>query len=112
MIPSNNVLLIGVLCVIGAFAMSYQMGAEVLNFGAFIGFMGVNISALRLDWRTPENRSVMRAVLPALGFVICFGIWLNLSTLAKTAGFIWLAAGLVYGWWKTKGFTRQMHFEA
>ncbi len=111
-IPSNNVLLIGAMCVVGAFAMSYQMGAEVLNFGAFIGFMGVNISALRLDWRTPENRSVMRAVLPALGFVICFGIWLNLSTLAKTAGFIWLAIGLVYGWWKTRGFTRQMHFEA
>ena len=25
--------------------MSYQLGAELLNFGAFIGFMGVNIAA-------------------------------------------------------------------
>ena len=33
-IPSNNVLLIGVLCMIGAFSMSYQLGAELLNFGA------------------------------------------------------------------------------
>ena len=25
--------------------MSYQLGAELLNFGAFIGFMGVNLAA-------------------------------------------------------------------
>jgi putrescine importer len=111
MIPANNVLLIGVLCIIGAFAMSYQVGAELLNFGAFIGFMGVNLSALLHDWRHKENRTIGRALLPALGFVICFVIWLNLSTLAKTAGFAWLIGGLAYGWWKTNGFTRILKFE-
>ena len=47
-IPSNNVLLIGVVCVVGAFLISYQMGAELLNFGALIGFMGVNLSSLQI----------------------------------------------------------------
>ena len=50
-------------------------------------------------------------MLPALGFLICLVIWLNLSTLAKIAGFAWLAIGLGYGWWKTKGFTKMMRFE-
>lgn len=109
-IPANNVMLIGVLCAMGGFAMSYQMGAELLNFGAFIGFMGVNLAALLHDWRTPGERTPMRAILPALGFIVCFGIWLNLSTLAKTAGFAWLAFGLVYGWYKTKGFSQTMAF--
>ncbi len=111
-IPANNVLLIGALCIAGAFAMSYQVGAELLNFGAFIGFMGVNVSAVLLDWRKPESRSILRAIMPALGFIICLVIWLNLSTIAKTAGFIWLAMGLGYGWWKTKGFTHMPRFEA
>ncbi len=108
-IPSNNVLLIGALCLIGAFSMSYQLGAELLNFGAFIGFMGVNLSALLNGRRAGHAATAM--ILPALGFVICLVIWLNLSTLAKTAGFAWLAVGLGYGWWKTQGFTKMMRFE-
>jgi hypothetical protein len=46
--PRHNVLVIGalcaILCAIGAFVISYQFGAELLNLGAFIGFMGVNIA--------------------------------------------------------------------
>mgnify|MGYP003864255829 CR=1 FL=1 len=108
-IPSNNVLLIGALCFIGAFSMSYQLGAELLNFGAFIGFMGVNLSALLNGRRA--GLPAKAAILPALGFFICLVIWLNLSTLAKMAGFAWLVVGLSYGWWKTKGFTKTMRFE-
>jgi amino acid transporter len=108
-IPANNVFLIGVLCVAGAFAISYQLGAELLNFGAFIGFMGVNLSALLNGVRA--KRPLTGAILPALGFLICLVIWLNLSQLAKTAGFLWLVIGLGYGWWKTKGFTRAMRFD-
>jgi hypothetical protein len=41
-IPRNNVILVGVLALIGGLLLSYQLGAEMLNFGAFIAFMGVN----------------------------------------------------------------------
>jgi putrescine importer len=108
-IPANNVLLIGVLCVAGAFSISYQLGAELLNFGAFIGFMGVNLSAVLNGHRAGSGFS--KAILPTLGFLICLLIWLNLSALAKTAGFAWLIAGLGYGAWKTKGFTKMIRFE-
>ena len=41
----NNVLLIGAIALAGAFFISYERGVELLNFGAFIAFMGVNAAA-------------------------------------------------------------------
>src|SRR5690348_7592202 len=41
-IPRNNVIFVGGLALAGALLLSYQLGAELLNFGAFIAFMGVN----------------------------------------------------------------------
>ena len=47
-VPGNNVILIGAIALAGAFTMSYGFGrAELLNFGALIGFMGVNLVVAR-----------------------------------------------------------------
>ena len=43
--PRNNVLIIGAVALTGAFLLSFERGAELLNFGAFIAFMGVNVVA-------------------------------------------------------------------
>ena len=43
-------------------------------------------------------------VMPVLGFIICFFIWIHLSMLAMVVGSIWMIAGIAYGAWKTKGF--------
>jgi amino acid transporter len=108
-VPARNVILIGSLCAIGAFFMSYQLGAELLNFGAFIGFMGVNLAATaRFGVR---ERSWQGLVFPLLGFLVCFGIWLGLRTPAKLVGFAWLAGGVAYGWYRTGGFRREVRFE-
>ena len=47
-IPRNNVIFVGVLALLGAILMKYDYGAgaELLNFGALLAFMGVNIAAL------------------------------------------------------------------
>jgi putrescine importer len=103
-IPMNNVLLIGAIALIGAFLLSYERGVELLNFGAFIAFMGVNAAAfMRYFWRATEKRWTNLAV-PIAGFAICFFIWLHLSTLAKIAGGAWLVVGIVYGAVRTRGF--------
>jgi hypothetical protein len=47
---------------------------------------------------------VVDAVLPALGFLICLGIWLSLPTPAKVIGGSWLAIGIIYDAVKTRGF--------
>jgi putrescine importer len=95
-VPHNNVLFSGVLTLVASLILSYQMSVELLNFGAFIAFMGVNASALaqggtgpRWHWRN--------ALAPVLGFAVCFYIWLNLSGMAKLVGGLWLLAGLGYG---------------
>ena len=41
-IPQNNVIFVGVIALVGAFLIPYSLGAEMLNFGALIAFMGVN----------------------------------------------------------------------
>ena len=111
-IPANNVILIGAIALAGAFLMTYERGAELLNFGAFVAFMGVNAAAfVRYYLRAPEKK-IGNLISPVLGFLICAFIWWNLSPPAKIAGAIWLAVGILYGAWKTSWFRKQMTFEA
>ncbi len=103
-IPANNVMLVGAVSLAGAFAMSYEMGAEMLNFGAFIAFMGVNAAAFVRYYLRGADKRWTEAVPPLLGFAICLFIWLNLRWQAKVAGGAWMLFGILYGAWKTKGF--------
>ena len=107
-IPRNNVILVGVLALIGGLLLSYQLGAEMLNFGAFIAFMGVNMASLMHYGIRGRDRRWHDFVLPLLGFLICLGLWLQLNWPAKVFGGAWLVAGVLYGAWKTRGFRRNL----
>ncbi|HVN09298.1 MAG TPA: APC family permease [Patescibacteria group bacterium] len=112
-IPANNVLFVGAVSLAGAFAMSYELGAEMLNFGAFIAFMGVNAAAFTRYYLRGSQRRWRDAVAPVLGFAICLFIWLNLRWQAKLAGGAWMMFGILYGAWKTRGFRADLvRFEA
>jgi putrescine importer len=94
-IPRNNVLLLGLVTLIGAFLLTFERGAELLNFGAFIAFMGVNIAALvHYKFRSKE-KVLLPATIPLLGFLVCCFIWLNLTRSAQILGVCWIAVGLV-----------------
>jgi putrescine importer len=103
-IPANNVLFVGAIALVGAFLISYDNGAELLNFGALIAFMGVNLAALTHYYIRGEDRSMGQLIPPILGFIICLFIWIHLSRLAMVAGSIWMITGIAYGAWKTRGF--------
>jgi amino acid transporter len=107
-IPRNNVILVGALAFAGGLTLSYQLGAEMLNFGAFIAFMGVNLAAFTRYWVRGTTRTAADFVLPLLGFFICLYLWLSLRPIAKLAGAAWLAAGILYGAIQTRGFSRNM----
>jgi putrescine importer len=108
-IPRNNVILIGVLTLIGGLTLTLQLGAEMLNFGAFIAFMGVNLAAFtHYGVRGKDERRWHHFVLPLLGFLICFYLWWSLRWPAKLAGGAWLLAGVLYGAWRTRGFRRNL----
>jgi len=118
-VPRNNVLFVGAIVLCGAFLLSYAVGedrsygigAEMLNFGALIAFMGVNAAAFVRYYLRAGEKKLTHLLPPVLGFVICFGLWLNLSRPAKIAGAIWMIAGIAFGVWKTRWFREQLSFE-
>ena len=77
--PNYNIWLIGLLAYAGSLVMSYEVTAEILNFGAFLGFMGVNLAVIWQFWvrGAPGRRREFFAdvVLPAGGFIFCTAIW-------------------------------------
>jgi putrescine importer len=100
-IPQNNVLLIGAIVLIGSLAMSYQLGSELLNYGALLAFMGVNIASAVLAWRTKDSNPWMPIFLSGSGFVVCFFLWLNLGSTARWAATAWAVLGIAL-WWSPK----------
>jgi amino acid transporter len=110
-IPRNNVIFVGIIALIGSFLLTYDLGLNMLNFGALIAFMGVNAAAfLRYFWRA-EEKKVGHLIPPVIGFIICLLLWVNLSHPAMKLGAIWMAAGIAFGLWRTRGFTKQLSFE-
>ena len=110
-IPRNNVIFVGIIALIGSFLLTYDLGLNMLNFGALIAFMGVNAAAfLRYFWRA-EEKKMGYLIPPVIGFIICLLLWVNLSHPAMKLGAIWMAAGIAFGLWRTKGFTKQLSFE-
>jgi amino acid transporter len=110
-VPRNNVLFVGAIALVGSFLLTYDLGLNMLNFGALIAFMGVNAAAfLRYYWRA-EEKKLGNLIPPIFGFIICFLLWLNLSHPAMKIGSVWMAVGIAFGIWRTKGFTKQLSFE-
>src|SRR5216683_399439 len=106
--PNRNIWVTGILAYFGALVMSYELTAEILNFGAFLGFMGVNLAVIWQFWvRRAEGQQrefFADIVLPGLGFVFCTIIWLGLGAPAKIAGGIWFVVGLFVLLVHTRGF--------
>jgi len=78
-VPRNNVLFVGAIALFGALLVSfglfsYGLGAEMLNFGALIAFMGVNLAAfVRYYVREGKHNGLPPLLLTAL--VIALVLW-------------------------------------
>lgn len=110
-VPRNNVLLVGGIVLIGSFFLSFSLGVELLNFGALLAFMGVNAAAFLHFFLHAERRSWSKGMPALIGFLVCFGLWLNLSSAAKLYGGLWMTLGLAYGVWRTRWFRRPFSFD-
>jgi putrescine importer len=105
--PAFNIILIGVLTVVGALTLSYEHAAEVLNFGAFLAFMGVNAAVVKSFYFKDPRRNILRdVIMPVAGLLFCAGIWWSLPTLAKWIGGAWIVLGVIYLAVLTRGFRR------
>jgi amino acid transporter len=117
-IPRNNIIAVGAFAFLGAAMLqffsdrlgggAYEIGAECLNFGAFVAFMGVNAAAFMHHLRSDRSTAFGGYIVPTLGFLICGFIWLNLSHPALALGAIWMIAGIAYGAVRTRGFRSEL----
>ena len=98
--PIYSVLLMGAIACAGGLLFDLDTGAELVNFGACLGFMAVNLSVLAHYFVRLRQRNGAgiwaNLVCPILGFAICFYIWLSISLLAMRVGAVWTAAGIAY----------------
>src|SRR5262245_12398275 len=85
-VPKNNVIFVGLIALGGAFVLSYGLGAEMLNFGALIAFMGVNLAAfLRYNVRDGKRGPVVPALLTAVVVIV--------AAIPNPPTAAWIAAG-------------------
>ncbi len=110
--PDLNIILLGLLAFAGAQFMSYELTAELLNFGAFLGFMAVNVAVIWKLWIRPDDQRAQNFLLdfvaPFLGFLFCAVIWIGLGNPAKIAGAAWLVVGFVVLTIHTQWFRNSM----
>ena len=109
--PSRSVLVMGACALIGSMLMGFQLAVELLNFGAFLGFILVNVSVVRHFYFRLGQRGgwgwMANLVAPFCGAAACLYIWLSLTWKAQAAGFAWVLVGLIYLAVLTRGFRRK-----
>jgi amino acid transporter len=114
--PTRSIYLMAAVSLAGALLMRFQLAVELLNFGAFAGFILVNLSVIRHFYLRLGFRKgaafFTNLVFPLAGALVCTYVWMSLTSKAKLVGFAWLGAGVLYLAIVTRGFhIRPRHFE-
>ena len=98
--PVYSLLLMGGIAAAGAVLVDLDEAAQLVNYGACIGFMTVNAGVFGHYYvKLGHRRGVAfcrNLVAPLLGLLICFYIWLSISTRAMIVGIGWSLLGLFY----------------
>jgi len=106
--PTRAIYLMGAVSLAGSLLLHFQLAVELLNFGAFFGFILVNLSVIRHFYMSEHQRSGMsiftNLLFPLAGAAVCAYVWLNLSWKAQLAGFCWMGVGIAYLAVLTRGF--------
>ena len=106
--PTRSIYLMGALALAGTWFLRFQIAVELLNFGAFAGFVLVNLSVIRHYYIRLHRRHGVELftnlIFPLAGALVCAYLWMSLSGQAKIAGFIWLTVGALYLALLTRGF--------
>ncbi len=106
--PSYNIMIVGAVALTAGF-MDLDIVISMISFGALTAFTFVNLSvisryALR-DGRTKTAKDIFSfVVIPMLGFISIFAMWLEIEETALKYGLWWAMFGILYLGYKTKGF--------
>ena len=106
--PTRSIHVMAAFTLIGSLLMRFQLAVELLNFGAFVGFVLVNLSVIRHYYFRRRERAglgvLTNLVFPLQGALVCLYVWMSLTNKAKAVGFIWLGLGVIYLAVLTRGF--------
>jgi len=98
--PVWNILILGVLAFAGSLLVSYELASEIIVFGAFVGFVAVNLATIRqfyiLGVPGQQKRVLPDLIVPGLGFFFCIVITVGLPKSAIICGCAWFVAGFTY----------------
>ncbi|OTG59639.1 putrescine/spermidine ABC transporter [Acinetobacter sp. ANC 3903] len=106
--PVYNILIVGAVALTAGF-INLDIVISMISFGALTAFTFVNLSvisryALR-DGRTKNFKDILNfVVIPMLGFISIFAMWLEIEDTALKFGLWWAMFGILYLGYKTKGF--------
>ncbi len=110
--PVYNVILVTVFCLCFSWM---ELGdlMPMINFGGLSAFTLVCVGCVKHFFFDKKERNTFGQVLkslilPGLGAITCFVLWISLPAKAKIVGFSWLAVGLIYIAIKTKGFKQKL----
>lgn len=106
--PSYNIMIVGAVALCAGF-MNLDTVISLISFGALTAFTFVNLSvisryALR-DGRTKNLKDILNfVVIPFMGFISIFALWLEIEDTSLKYGLWWAMFGVLYLGYKTKGF--------
>lgn len=98
--PTYSILLMGAIAMTAGLLLNLDKAAELVNFGACVGFMAVNGSVVGHYFvRRRQRKGVglwKYLISPVIGFAICLWIWFSVSPLAMKVGAVWGCLGVIY----------------
>jgi amino acid transporter len=108
--PVLAVLVVGaVACV--ALVISLELAAAMISFGALVAFSFVNLSVVKhyvIDLGRRTAADIVRyAVLPGIGVLLTAWLWTSLSATTFKVGGLWVAVGVAYLLYLTRGLRRR-----
>jgi amino acid transporter len=111
-IPSFNLLLIAGVSLALAFLLDFQTAAEVLNYGAFLGFFAVNLSVI-FEYMIRRRRGTVGFVevwrylaMPLAGMAVIGRVFASLNPAVIQWVSLWMLFGVVYYAIVSKGFRK------
>lgn len=105
--PVGAILVVAVVSISAVFA-SVDFVASIVSFGALTAFSLVNLSAISVCLvqrrRFDIGALLLYGAVPAIGFLLTVWLWTNLTGLTLVLGLAWIAVGVVYLAFLTRGF--------
>ncbi|KDN10085.1 MULTISPECIES: APC family permease [unclassified Gilliamella] len=85
---------------------------SMISFGALVAFTFVNLCVIKsyLGGNNAKTASMLfkYGLLPAIGVLLSLWLWTSLDATAMIVGLAWLAIGVIYLIYLTKGFTKTL----